>query len=121
MVIAFLDVDGLKEINDRDGHSAGDALLHEVGAALRIGLRSYDIVVRYGGDEFVCALPGSRLAEARSRFAHVQRVLVQAMSGASVSFGLAELQPGESVVEAIARADSEMYRSRGVTRDEAPS
>jgi diguanylate cyclase (GGDEF)-like protein len=121
LVFAFLDVDGLKEINDRDGHGAGDALLQAVGTALRVGLRSYDVVVRYGGDEFVCALPGSRLADAATRFGRVQRLLVTAMSGASVSIGLAELQPDETATEAIARADGDMYRARRASRGEPPS
>ena len=121
LVLAFLDVDGLKAINDRDGHSAGDALLQQVGTALRVGLRSYDIVVRYGGDEFVCALPGSRLAEAEARFRSVQALLVSALLGASLSFGLAELRPEEPVLAAIARADDAMYAARKLARGEEPS
>jgi diguanylate cyclase (GGDEF)-like protein len=121
LVLAFLDVDGLKSINDEAGHGAGDALLREVGTALRRGLRSYDIVVRYGGDEFVCGLPGSRLAEATRRFAHVRELLLEAMPNDSVSFGLAELGAGESVLHAIARADAEMYRNRRIARGDEPS
>jgi diguanylate cyclase (GGDEF)-like protein len=121
LVVAFLDVDHLKTVNDRDGHGAGDALLRAVATALRVGLRSYDIVVRYGGDEFVCALPGSGITEADSRFRHVQQLLLDTMSNATVSFGLAALRPDESVVEAVARADAEMYRARRLARGESPS
>jgi Diguanylate cyclase, GGDEF domain len=46
----------LKEVNDRQGHAAGDALLRDVAAAVLTHLRSYDELVRVGGDEFVCAL-----------------------------------------------------------------
>src|SRR5438132_6245992 len=53
-IVAFIDVDGLKRLNDTDGHSAGDQLLRDVVAAIRERVRSYDLVIRYGGDEFVC-------------------------------------------------------------------
>jgi len=116
VVFAFLDVDHLKQANDEGGHSAGDALLRQVGAALRDGLRSYDIIVRYGGDEFVCALPGSRLADAEERVSEVRALLAEALAGASVSYGLAELRSDESVVAVIDRADAEMYRRRRLAR-----
>jgi diguanylate cyclase (GGDEF)-like protein len=121
LVFAFLDVDHLKALNDTAGHEAGDALLRAVGVALRLGLRTYDVVVRYGGDEFVCALPGSRLQEAERRFTHVGRLLEDAMPASSVSFGLAELQFGEHFDDAVRRADVEMYRRRAVTRNESAS
>ena len=121
LVIGFLDVDGLKAVNDAHGHGAGDALLREVGAALRRGLRSYDVVVRYGGDEFVCALPGSRLAEASSRLGHVSQLLTAAMPHASISFGLAQLRTDETALAAVARADAEMYEARRVAREALPS
>jgi diguanylate cyclase (GGDEF)-like protein len=116
LVFAFLDIDHLKELNDSAGHESGDALLSVVGSALRRGLRTYDVVVRYGGDEFVCALPGSRLPEAEKRFKHVQGLVTEGLSGASVSFGLTELRHGEGAFHAVARADSEMYRRRRLAR-----
>jgi diguanylate cyclase (GGDEF)-like protein len=53
LVVAFVDVDGLKQVNDTEGHFAGDALLIPVANSLRAYLRSYDLVMRFGGDEFV--------------------------------------------------------------------
>src|SRR5207253_8425217 len=57
--IVFLDVDGLKRINDTYGHLAGDALLREVSNALTDAVRGEDVVGRYGGDEFVVLLPST--------------------------------------------------------------
>jgi diguanylate cyclase (GGDEF)-like protein len=112
LVIAFLDVVGLKRVNDERGHGAGDAFLREVGAALRGGLRSYDTVVRYGGDEFVCALPKASVAAAVSRFEEVSALLATAMPGAMVSVGLTGVEAGDSLDDAIARADRELYAAR---------
>src|SRR5947209_3484219 len=51
LVLAFVDVDGLKQLNDSQGHLAGDALLQLVGETLHANVRPYDVIVRYGGDE----------------------------------------------------------------------
>jgi diguanylate cyclase (GGDEF)-like protein len=120
LVIAYVDVDHLKRVNDVQGHASGDRLLREVGSALRQGLRSYDVVGRYGGDEFVCALPGACLPEADRRFADVAKMLSNAIAGASVSIGLAQLRDEESLEEVIGRADREMYDCRRRIRPTRP-
>jgi diguanylate cyclase (GGDEF)-like protein len=61
----MIDVDRFKEVNDRFGHAAGDAVLAEVASALEVSLRSFDVVARFGGDEFVALLPGAPLEAAR--------------------------------------------------------
>ena len=66
LTIAFVDVDRLKELNDTAGHPAGDRLLHLVVVTLRANMRSYDVIVRYGGDEFLCAMPNLAEDGARS-------------------------------------------------------
>jgi diguanylate cyclase (GGDEF)-like protein len=113
LVLAFVDVDGLKATNDAEGHAAGDQLLHDVGVALRTGLRSYDLVVRYGGDEFLCALPGTDVEGARRRFDEVARNLTEKNPRASVSMGLAPLEDGDTLDELTARADRALYAARG--------
>ena len=112
LTFLFLDVDGLKEVNDSEGHDRGDALLAAVGSALRSTLRSYDLVVRYGGDEFVCALPGSTARAAEESLDRLRVALDELVAGATVSFGCAELRPTETIDDVIRRADIDLYRSR---------
>jgi len=112
LVLAFLDVDNLKSVNDSQGHAAGDAVLVAVGGALRAQLRSYDIVVRWGGDEFVCALSECPEAEARLRFSQV----AEHVAGlTSVSVGIVVVDAGEALDHAVSRADSAMYETRTPT------
>ncbi|MFL6240227.1 MAG: GGDEF domain-containing protein [Actinomycetes bacterium] len=112
LVVAFADVVALKQVNDEKGHQAGDDLLRAVGQALRTGLRSYDIVVRYGGDEFVCALPNTSVGAARRRFTDVSNLLAAASPGARIDVGLAQLAEGERLDDVIRRADDQLYAVR---------
>jgi diguanylate cyclase (GGDEF)-like protein len=110
-VLAFVDVNNLKVRNDLHGHIAGDRLLHKIADTLRANVRSYDLVVRYGGDEFICGFPALDVNDAAERFARINEDLA-ASDEASVAFGLAELQRGDSVNELIGRADALMYANR---------
>ena len=112
LTVGFVDVDHLKATNDTEGHDAGDRVLIAVGGALRANLRAYDLVFRYGGDEFVCALFGLGLADATRRMASVNVALAGPGEPRSVSIGLAELRPEDSPDDLVGRADDELYRSR---------
>jgi diguanylate cyclase (GGDEF)-like protein len=112
LAVAFLDVDGLKAANDARGHAAGDRMLRAVADALRDNLRAHDLVVRYGGDEFVCAVAGLGGAEAAARLALVNRSLAALPEPASVTVGLAELQAGDTAEDLVARADDALYEQR---------
>lgn len=113
-VLAFVDLDGLKATNDSLGHAAGDERLRQTAALTRARLRSYDLIVRFGGDEFVCALPEVTMEEASERFSLVNADLAAAQQG-SVTVGLAELQPDDAPEDLIARADETMYAERRQT------
>jgi diguanylate cyclase (GGDEF)-like protein len=110
-VLAFVDVNNLKARNDTLGHLAGDQLLRKIADTLRANVRSYDLVVRYGGDEFVCGFPALDVNDAAERFARINGDLA-ATAEASVAFGLAELETDDSLADLITRADSVMYANR---------
>jgi diguanylate cyclase (GGDEF)-like protein len=112
LMLAFVDVDGLKHVNDSKGHLAGDALLRLVGETLRAHLRPYDVIVRYGGDEFVCAMPNIGAPEARARFQKMAHALAAIKAEHSISFGLAQAQPEETLEALIARADADFLEAR---------
>ena len=111
LVVAFLDVDHLKAVNDGQGHAAGDAVLREVAAALRRRLRAYDLVIRWGGDEFVCSLPGAGLDAAQRALLDVRTELA-ARTGCSFSAGFAELGSDGEAASVVARADADLYERR---------
>jgi diguanylate cyclase (GGDEF)-like protein/PAS domain S-box-containing protein len=106
LAVAYVDVAGLKAINDSRGHSAGDVLLTRAVAAMRDRLRSYDTIVRVGGDEFVCVLSGATLDAARVRLGQIQADA--AAAGFGIKFGIATLRPGDSASDLIERADAEL-------------
>ena len=112
LVLAFVDVDGLKARNDSQGHAAGDQLLRRTVEVMRTHLRSYDLIVRFGGDEFVCPLVDLSVSEAATRFEAINTELKKT-EGGSVTVGLAEMEPKDSLEELIARADQALYSNRG--------
>jgi diguanylate cyclase (GGDEF)-like protein len=112
IVLAFVDVDGLKEVNDSEGHLAGDALLRRVGETLRASVRPYDVIVRYGGDELICAMPNLTATEARARFEKIASLLAEINPEHSITVGVAEAQPDDGLQELIARADADFLKAR---------
>lgn len=110
-VLAFVDVDGLKAKNDALGHAAGDELLRHLAETIRAHLRPYDLIVRFGGDEFVCGLLDLQIEEVAERFRLVNADLVETQQ-ASVTIGLAQLKEDDSLEALIERADQALYRQR---------
>ena len=124
VALAFCDLDHFKQINDRHGHAAGDALLQCVGERLQRVLRRIDLVGRIGGDELLVMLVGvSNIKEALA-LAEAMRVAVRepvAIGATSVtttlSIGITLCRPGESVDALVARADAAMYQAKQAGRD----
>ncbi len=109
--LAFIDVDGLKAVNDLHGHAAGDELLVLVTDTIRNHLRPYDLLIRYGGDEFLCGMLGLSVREVINRF-EIVNVELKVGGGSSVTAGFAELREDEPLAELIRRADDELYERR---------
>jgi diguanylate cyclase (GGDEF)-like protein len=117
LVLVFIDLDGLKQLNDSEGHRAGDTLLQLLGETIRANVRPYDVIVRYGGDELLCAMPNLSASEARARFERVAAELTAADAERSVSFGVAEAEPADSLEGLMARADADLLEVRRSGRD----
>jgi diguanylate cyclase (GGDEF)-like protein len=73
--VLFMDLDGLKPVNDSYGHAAGDRLLAATAARLRQSLRSYDFVGRIGGDEFLAILPGIKADDMEKSVEHMKKMI----------------------------------------------
>ena len=123
--LCLLDIDFFKRINDTYGHSAGDGVLRAFAAAVQEQVRDSDCFGRYGGEEFLLMLPETtidaaavlveriRAAVEALRFADIDAALTM-----TVSIGVAEFRPGESIAQSIARADEALYlaKARGRNR-----
>jgi diguanylate cyclase (GGDEF)-like protein len=113
LVVAYVDVVGLKAINDTHGHAAGDDLLQTAVQAIRDHLRSYDLIVRLGGDEFLCVMSGATLEEAQQRFAAVKTALAADPDHErEIKVGFAMLEPADNAADLIERADAELLPDR---------
>mgnify|MGYP001487091484 CR=1 FL=1 len=111
LVVAFVDVDSLKKVNDSRGHAAGDELIYRVARALKGRLRSYDLLIRWGGDEFLCGLADVDVAIAERALEAVRDQLARD-AGQTFSYGLATVRPGDTVEDLVARADAALYKAR---------
>jgi diguanylate cyclase (GGDEF)-like protein len=111
LCLAIIDCDGLKQVNDRKGHAAGDALLRDLVALLRSILRPYDPIVRWGGDEFVCTISDADLEGARARFEGVQVALADP-TGAAVTVGIAALEERDTFSSLLEHADAALLEAR---------
>lgn len=117
------DIDHFKRINDMHGHVLGDAVLKEVSRRIRASVRKSDVVVRYGGEEFMIIVPGtadnflSTIGE-KIRAAVSASPVSQAGVQVTISVGATEFRPGVETAETlIERADRALYRAKEAGRN----
>jgi len=116
LALVVLDLDDFKDVNDRIGHLAGDAVLAELAERVRDAVRSADVPCRVGGDEFAVILPESSLDDADQLYARIKTAVATrpvAQGGRIlVSAGVAELKPEDDATSLFQRADEALYRAK---------
>lgn len=126
-VIAMMDLDHFKSVNDNYGHVVGDQVLAEIARHIATHLRSYDCLFRYGGEEFLICMPGTDLRTGRDivdRLREDIASLEHEANGKTVfhvtaSFGVAVLDSDASVEQSIERADKALYSAKMSGRNRA--
>lgn len=118
VLLAIVDLDNLKSLNDTGGHQCGDQALKRVATALRASVRARDLVARLGGDEFAILAEGLSPEQARTRLQQVVTELSatpldeQHRYRVTITCGMATSIPGDSIDTLIARADRALYRGK---------
>jgi diguanylate cyclase (GGDEF)-like protein len=125
LAVALLDIDWFKRINDNLGHGIGDEVLRRFATVLKGQLRAADALARWGGEEFLLLMPGTRLDDARVVLerlrteVHGDDGFESIAPGLKVSFsaGLVEVSEGETQEAAIDRADRALYQAKQLGRN----
>ena len=112
LIAVYVDVNGPKATNDSKGQRAGDLMLKHVVDVMQRHLRFYEQVVRLGGDEFVCTISDATIESVRERFDQIAAELGATPDDGSITVGFAQFARGDSAMDLIDRADSELIAAR---------
>ncbi|WNC09875.1 diguanylate cyclase [Pseudomonas coleopterorum] len=125
LLLAILDLDHFKSINDTYGHQAGDKVLKIIANVLRKGLRGDDFIARFGGEEFALLMPGSDLSGGSRLLERLRAAVEQCpfhFKGERVtvtmSAGVAVFKSGENASQVLKRADQALYRAKEAGRNQ---
>ena len=120
IALVLVDVDHFKDVNDEHGHERGDAVLKEVAYVMRRSLRSFELVYRLGGDEFLIVLPGADLGLGHELAGRVREALELARPGGvtiTVSVGVASARGSVSFEDMYREVDDALYRAKRAGRN----
>jgi len=122
--LMMFDIDHFKRINDLLGHATGDEALRQVARCVRDSLRTQDVAGRLGGDEFAVLLPETGVQDAMSVASRIvgrleNRQVAPNLAPLSLSFGLVQMGAGETIPEALRRADQALYEAKRQGRSRA--
>ncbi|WP_312035898.1 sensor domain-containing diguanylate cyclase [Billgrantia desiderata] len=109
--VLMIDLDAFKQVNDTQGHEAGDTALKRVAASLQSALRANDLLGRFGGDEFLILLPESSNDDARATAERLQQQTHE-LTAISISVGIATLRSDDSLESLAARADQQLLAAK---------
>jgi diguanylate cyclase (GGDEF)-like protein len=119
--IAFIDIDHFKSVNDSAGHAGGDEALRQVANTISSRLRAYDLLGRYGGDEFLLVLPQTSWRDTLivcDRLEEAVRNISIGSTKLTISTGITQAVPGELIVSLLTRADKALYVAKDTGRNQ---
>jgi diguanylate cyclase len=125
--VLLIDIDRFKKFNDSYGHGVGDQVLRLMAKALRDGVRENDLPARYGGEELIAVLPDTELAACEAVAERIRRSVADCkitrrstgdiLPGITVSVGVAQFRPGESMAQLLERCDGALYLAKRTGRN----